>query len=100
MKNKSFCSEGKALRAFKQKILTTCIKAEPRHGNSAESLNGRCPADRGFKSKLTIMMVSVVIKEGDLRRAGRGIQEVFCSNAELGLMYCIHKEILRTPTEM
>lgn len=32
------------------------------------------------------MMVSVVIKEGDLRKAVRGKQEVFCSNAELGLM--------------
>lgn len=86
MGNESFCSEGKGLRAFKRKILTTCIKAEPRSGTSAQSFNGRCPAARGFNSRPKIMMVSVVIKEGDLRRAGRGNQEVFCSNVELGLM--------------
>jgi len=32
------------------------------------------------------VMVSVVIKESDLRRAGRGNQEVFGSNVELGLI--------------
>lgn len=86
MGNETFSSEGKALRAFKQNILTTCIKAEPRCGTSAQSLNERSPAGRGFNSRPTIMMVSVLIKESDLRRAGRGNQEVFCSNADLGLM--------------
>ena len=50
MGNESCFSEGKALRTFKQKILTTCIKADPRCGISAESLNGKCPAARGFNS--------------------------------------------------
>lgn len=72
-----------ALGAFKQKILLTFIKAEPRTF-SAGSLNERCPADRGSNNRPVVMMVSLVMKEGDLRRAGRRNQEIFAVMLNLG----------------
>lgn len=48
MGNKNFYFEVKGLRALKQKLLTIYIKSEPTCGTSAQSLNGRCLANRGF----------------------------------------------------
>lgn len=50
------------------------IQAEPR-ASSAGNLNERSPADRGSNNRPVVMMISLVMKEGDLRGAGRRNQE-------------------------
>lgn len=82
--NENFCPEGKVLRAFKEKIQTTFIKAEPRASSSAGSLNGRCPVGRGSNNRPMVMMVSLAMKEGHLRGSGRRNQKIFAVMLNLG----------------
>lgn len=41
-------------------------------------------SDRGSNNRPVVMMVSLVVKEGDLRRAGRRKQEIFTVMLNLG----------------
>lgn len=75
MTNRNLYSEGMALRSFKLKVLTTCIKAEPQHKDQMKDVLQKIK-NSGFSSR-TIVMISVVIKEGGIKKAEGEIRRSF-----------------------
>lgn len=79
-----WCSQAHKLGEGISVFLTKTALLREREETFQYWRNERCPADRGSNNRPGVMMVSLVVKEGELRRAGRRSQEIFAVVLNLG----------------